>query len=156
MHILADSYRAVGRRDEALGLLEEVLPVSCKVNGPGAPATQFIIWEPGDFLLRRRPHGRGAQDARGGAGELDRKVLGPEHPDTLNAMANLANSYFDAGRKDEALKLREEVLALSRKVLGPEHPDTLGAMRNLAISYLDAGRKDEAIKLREEVLPLMP
>ena len=50
-------------------------------------------------------------------------------------MGNLAISYFAAGRRDEALKLREEVLALSRKVNGPEHPDTLGAMNNLAISY---------------------
>ena len=59
-----------------------------------------------------------------------------------------------AGRRDEALKLREEVLALCRKVNGPEHPDTLGAMHNLAVSYDDAGRRDEALKLREQVLAL--
>jgi tetratricopeptide (TPR) repeat protein len=53
------------------------------------------------------------------------RSIGPEHPDTLKAMHNLAISYDDAGRRDEALKLREEVLALRRKVLGPEHPDTL-------------------------------
>ena len=85
---------------------------------------------------------------------LCRKVLGPEHPDTLRAMNNLAISYDVAGRRDEALKLREEVLALRRKVIGPEHPDTLRAMNNLAISYADAGRRDEALKLREEVLAL--
>ena len=81
-------------------------------------------------------------------------MLGPEHPDTLKAMINLADSYADAGRRDEALKLREEVLPLSRKVNGPEHPDTLGAMNNLALSYSAAGRRDEALKLLEEVLPL--
>jgi len=85
---------------------------------------------------------------------LDREVLGPEHPDTLAAMGNLANSYSDAGRKDEALKLHEEVLTLDRKVLGPEHPDTLWGMDNLAHCYGDAGREDEALKLREEVLTL--
>ena len=62
-------------------------------------------------------------------------------------MESLAVSYDDAGRRDGALELREEVLALSRKVLGPEHPDTLMAMRNLAVSYVEAGRHQEAISL---------
>ena len=65
-------------------------------------------------------------------------------------MNNLANSYFTAGRRDAALKLREGVLALYRKVSGPEHPDTLTAMGNLAQSYANAGRQDEANKLQEE------
>ncbi len=69
-------------------------------------------------------------------------------------MHNLTISYYHVGRKDEALKLREEVLALRRKVLGPEHSDTLWAMTNLADSYGAAGRKDEAFKLREQVLML--
>ena len=59
---------------------------------------------------------------------LSRKVNGPEHPDTLVVMGNLADSYDDAGRMDDALTLREEVLSLRRKVLGPEHPDTLTAL----------------------------
>jgi tetratricopeptide (TPR) repeat protein len=63
-------------------------------------------------------------------------------------------SYVDMGRRDEALKLREEVLALDRKVNGPEHPHTLMEMGNLASGYDRAGRRDEALKLREEVLTL--
>ena len=83
-----------------------------------------------------------------------RKVNGPVHRDTLSALGGLANSYAAAGRQDEALKLREELLALRRKVLGPEHPDTIDAMSNLAHSYAAAGRQDEALKMREEVLAL--
>jgi hypothetical protein len=59
-------------------------------------------------------------------------VNGPEHPDTLGAMDDLANFYSRAGRKDDELKLREEVLTLRRKVNGPEHPVTLRAMNELA------------------------
>jgi tetratricopeptide (TPR) repeat protein len=70
------------------------------------------------------------------------------------AMHNLANSYAEAGRRDEALKLKEEVVALYRKVSGPEHPATLTAMQNLAGSYDEAGRRDEALKLREQLLAL--
>ena len=39
------------------------------------------------------------------------------------AMTCLAGSYFEAGRRDEAIKLREDVLPLRVKVLGPEHPE---------------------------------
>ena len=53
---------------------------------------------------------------------LRRKVNGPEDTETLGAMNSLAISYLGAGRKDEALKLLEEVLPLRRKVNGPETP----------------------------------
>jgi len=65
-------------------------------------------------------------------------------------MGNLATSCFAAGRRDEAIKMQEEVLPLYRKVLGPEHPDTLTAMENLGVSYAAAGRRDEALKMREK------
>ena len=61
-------------------------------------------------------------------------------------MNNLAISYDDSGRREEALKLKEELLPLSRKGFGPEHPATLTAMNNLAESYDEAGRRDEALK----------
>ena len=67
-------------------------------------------------------------------------------------MHNLASSYAILGRVDEALRLREETLALRRKKLGPDDPDTLASMNNLALSYGDAGRHADALKLREETL----
>jgi tetratricopeptide (TPR) repeat protein len=85
---------------------------------------------------------------------LSRKVNGPEDPDTLGAINSLALSYAEAGRRDEALKLREELLALRRKVNGPENPETLRAIQDLAVFYFNAGRQDEAVKLEEEALTL--
>ena len=81
-------------------------------------------------------------------------VSGPEHPDTLAAISDLAVYYAAVGREVESLKMSEKVLALSRKVNGPEHPDTLKEMSNLAWLYENAGRSDESLKLREEVLAL--
>jgi hypothetical protein len=69
-------------------------------------------------------------------------------------MINLANSYHDLGRRAEALKLREETLALSKAKLGPDHPDTLTTMNDLADSYAALGRQAEALKLHEETLAL--
>ena len=77
---------------------------------------------------------------------------GPDHPDTLLSMHYLAISYFVLGRHDDAIKLREEVLAARRRILPPDHPDTLATMGDLAILYYIRGRYADAIKLQEEVL----
>jgi serine/threonine protein kinase/tetratricopeptide (TPR) repeat protein len=79
---------------------------------------------------------------------------GPDHPDTLASMLNLAAGYDGLGRHDDALRLREETLALMKAKLGPDDPKTLGAMNNLALSYTVFGRHDEALKLHEEGLAL--
>jgi hypothetical protein len=78
---------------------------------------------------------------------------GRENPDTLSAMHRLSFSYYQAGRREEALKLREDVLALRRKGSG-ERLTTAWAMSALVNSYDEAGRRVEGVKLREEVLAL--
>jgi serine/threonine protein kinase/tetratricopeptide (TPR) repeat protein len=81
-------------------------------------------------------------------------ALGPDHPDTLSSMSNLAISYWAAGQNERALKLSEETLALRKAKLGPDHPDTLSSMNRLAASYRDAGQNERALKLYEETLAL--
>jgi tetratricopeptide (TPR) repeat protein len=69
--------------------------------------------------------------------ELRTAKLGPDHPDTLRSMNNLAVSYAALGRHADALKLREETLALRKAKLGPDHPDTLQSMFNLGLSHIE-------------------
>jgi hypothetical protein len=95
---------------------------------------------------------REAMELREQVLEARRRTLSSEHPDTLIAMNNLANSYSDLGRRQEAMELSEQVLEARRRTLGSEHPNTLIAMNNLANSYSDLGRRQEAIELREQVL----
>ena len=66
-------------------------------------------------------------------------------------MGNLANTYSDLGRHDEALALQEEVLAAYRAVFPPDHPKVLRVMGNLANTYSDLGRHEEAQVLRDEI-----
>jgi serine/threonine protein kinase/tetratricopeptide (TPR) repeat protein len=82
------------------------------------------------------------------------KYLGPDHPDTLKSMNGLANSYEALGRHVDALKLREETLALRKAKLGPDHPESLISMNGLANSYFFVGRHADALKLYEETLAL--
>ncbi|HXG09867.1 MAG TPA: tetratricopeptide repeat-containing protein kinase family protein, partial [Gemmataceae bacterium] len=89
------------------------------------------------------------------ARETRQAKLGPDHPDTLNSMGNLALGYRAAGKLDQALPLYEETLRLTKAKLGPDHPSTLISMHNLAGAYQAAGKLDQALPLLEETLRLM-
>ena len=85
--------------------------------------------------------------------ELERDPqLGPDHPETIAARANLAVSYHAAGHKAAAVTLFESVVADRERLLGPEHPDTIAARANLAASYGSTGRTAEAITIGEKVV----
>ena len=79
-------------------------------------------------------------------------ALGPSHPTALASRNNLANTYQEAGRIDEALTLHEQNLKNFEDLLGPHHPHTLASRNNLANTYQDAGRIDEALTLHEQNL----
>jgi eukaryotic-like serine/threonine-protein kinase len=79
---------------------------------------------------------------------------GPDDPDTLECMNNLANCYFVLGRRPDALKLYEETLAGRKANLPPNHPATLMSMNNLANCYAAADRLPAARDLFAETLAL--
>jgi tetratricopeptide (TPR) repeat protein len=80
------------------------------------------------------------------------RMLGPDHPDTMNARNSLAAAYQAADRPAEAVPLFERTLVGRERLLGPEHPDTLTTQNNLAAAYQDAGRVGEAKLLFELTL----
>ncbi len=67
-------------------------------------------------------------------------------------MANLACTYYNQGRWDEAEKLEVQVMEARKEKLGSHHPDTLSSMANLADTYQNQGRLDEAEKLEAQVM----
>ena len=77
------------------------------------------------------------------------RLLGPDHPDTLNSQNSLAAAYLAVGRTDDAIPLFEQILTARQRLLGPDDPDTLNSQNNLAAAYQDAGRAAEAIPLYE-------
>jgi serine/threonine protein kinase/tetratricopeptide (TPR) repeat protein len=79
---------------------------------------------------------------------------GPEHPDTLASMNNLANSYAALGRHADASELYTRTLTIHSARLGPDHPTTLMSMNNLANSYQSLGRHADALALHERTLEL--
>jgi len=67
------------------------------------------------------------------------KVLGPEHPDTVTSLNDLAVLYWRMGEYEKARPLYQEALEICRKVFGPEHPHTATSLDNLATLYADMG-----------------
>ena len=86
----------------------------------------------GEPALAIRQHARARQ--------LRSDQLGPNHPDTLTSMNNLALAYKDAGNFNEALPLYEETLEKRKARLDPDHPDTLTSMNNLAMAHPGHGQ----------------
>ncbi|KAF2818319.1 TPR-like protein [Ophiobolus disseminans] len=83
-----------------------------------------------------------------------REVLGPEHPDTLTSMRNLAEVLDRQGKYEEAEAISRQTLARREKVLGPAHPDTLTSMNNLAQVLKSQGKYKEAETMNRQTLAL--
>jgi tetratricopeptide (TPR) repeat protein len=79
--------------------------------------------------------------------KVRKKVLGRDHPDTMNSIAMVANAYSLGGQWYKAEKLEVQVMETSKKKLGADHPSTLTSMANLASTYRNQGRWDAAEEL---------
>jgi len=79
-------------------------------------------------------------------------VIGPENPDTLHTISDLATTIAYEGRYPEAEKLQRELLDARGRVLGPEAPDTLQTKTGLSNTLTQEGHYDEAEKLLGEAM----
>jgi len=81
-----------------------------------------------------------------------RRLLGPEHPDTLTSMSDLAVMLRALGDAAGAAQLDRQVLEGRRRVLGEEHLDTLQSMNNLALTLHALGDAAGAAELLRQAL----
>ncbi|KAJ6543285.1 hypothetical protein DFH09DRAFT_928730 [Mycena vulgaris] len=97
--------------------------------------------------------------------EHHQKIRRDDHADTVNAMNNLAITYHELGRFEEAEELKIRVLdkwskllddlfvlEKHKKVTGVDHPFTLHVMSFLATTYSRLSRLKEAKELYVVVL----
>ena len=89
--------------------------------------------------------------------EVHMRVLGAEHPNTLNTAGQLAVSVTAKatkrqGNPAEAEAMNREVLGAHKRVLGAEHPATLTSTCNLAMSLTLQGKHAEAEAMNRELL----
>ena len=158
-----------GDRRQPLGA-RRVSASTCKTD-PYAPKTWWACaallphaqaaLSVGSDGMGRVANSAGASGSYAAARELWRTIadaraqtLGPEHPATLNARAEVASWTGMAGDAARARDQFAALLPVDERVLGPEHPDTLTACHNLARWTGEAGDAAGACDLYAALLPV--
>ena len=154
MLLMASPYQAQGRTvtvDEVLDRAERAIE--------GKFADQPLVEASIRMRMGITNHNRGqdalAERQLSRALTLQKKFLGPEHPDTLETMAELAWTLLDQGKLTEATPLMESRMEISRRVNGPEHEVTLDAARALSSLWNNTGRKEQALHLLSQTVATM-
>ncbi|KAI0379302.1 hypothetical protein F5Y04DRAFT_290503 [Hypomontagnella monticulosa] len=80
------------------------------------------------------------------------KVVGKEHPQTLNSLGYLGSVLEKLGRYDESDSIHSRVLAARKKILGPDHILTLQSVHDRTLALQGKGDIQTAIKLNEDLL----
>ncbi|MFG2227553.1 tetratricopeptide repeat protein [Streptomyces sp. NPDC048644] len=78
-------------------------------------------------------------------------LLGPDHPDTLEARRRTAEALARLGRHFEAHQILAAVLAGLRRARGDDHPGTLSCRHDLAVGLGRLGRLEDAYRTAREV-----
>lgn len=153
---LAENLRLLGRTDDAIKLLELRLDVPQMKSGTLDPEMLDVMKELAFCYEEQNSYRQALVNE---AYAVQSTSFGREHPATLRTTKILALVYDGMegeARRAEALKLREEDLAILRRHRRPDDPDTLDTMNLLANSYLVADRFQEAhdlgVEARKEAL----
>jgi serine/threonine protein kinase len=88
------------------------------------------------------------------AADIRLHVLGPNHPDTLEAQNALAWEFFRERRYPQSAALLRQTLEKSRRALGPENPTTLATMERLGLALSVQHQYQEGESLERQALEL--
>lgn len=148
---LSQSLRMTGANDQALALIDALLPRLSQARGDGHADTLALRV---DRAIALRHLGRFDEAARALEDVLAtrRRVLGDAHPDTVHAINELATVYQEQRRFEAAEPLFREALAVRERLYGEDHHLTRNSMSNLGLLLSVAGRLDEAAALYERTL----
>jgi serine/threonine protein kinase/Tfp pilus assembly protein PilF len=81
-----------------------------------------------------------------------RRVLGDDHPRTLESVNDMACVLQEQGKFAEAQALFQQLIDARRRVLGPDHEDTVGALNNMGGLLQDRRQYAEAEPYFREAL----
>lgn len=143
---MRDISKVIGMRASA-GLLKHL--------GPDDPITLNAMFNLARTLLHLREWGR-AHDLLIPVLRKRKKLLGPNHPDTLMTRNELGVLYCEQ-RKNLAIaeRLVTNVLEARKVVLGEEHAYTLWSVNDLSKVLCERGRGREAATMLEDIIPVV-
>lgn len=139
---------------EAEDLFRQILASDRRVLGDNDFNTLTSMTNLAEVLLLQ---GKNTEETRAFAHQtvtLSKEHAGPEHPETMILMDNLANLLAGQQQFDEAEQMSREALKLRQKVLRKEHPQIGTSMNNLAAILSRAGKYQEAEDMHRQALVL--
>ena len=86
--------------------------------------------------------------------EIVTAELGPDHPNIVAPLANLAVTRISQGKPAEAKTMLVRAVAISESALGPDHPDVASVLTNLANVEFELGDYAAAIPIHERALEI--
>jgi serine/threonine protein kinase/tetratricopeptide (TPR) repeat protein len=161
--------RATAAEGRAVAALDGEAEQRRKAEKSAAESEAVLNFFRDRVLAAARPKGEqgGPKDVEGGLGNdaTIRQALEHAEPQIAKEFAGqplveanirhtLANSYFNWGDLNSAVRQQERALELYRQELGPEHPYTIGAMNNLGGQLFMQGEHERALALFKEVVKL--
>lgn len=85
---------------------------------------------------------------------LAKELVGEKHPDTAEAITNLATLYRETGDYSKAEALYQQALTIYRETVGEKHSGTAATFNTLAGLYYYQGKYEEAEKIYQKVLAI--
>ncbi|HIJ82571.1 MAG: hypothetical protein HW380_2080 [Magnetococcales bacterium] len=140
---LAESLRFQARFDEAANILDALLALPETADEAGQTAHSQALG------ARARLHeDRGQLDQAEGyyhqVLELETKLLGENHPNTLSTQSDLAGVLRRKGQLVKAEKMFLDAYERFRRLLGPKHPSTLVAANDFSLTLEEEGLYETA------------
>ena len=81
--------------------------------------------------------------------DIQKRLLGDDHPDTAVSLNNIGMLYQEMGNREKALEYLEKALDIWKRLLGDDHPDTIDSVMSLGNLFLVLNRRPEALALVE-------
>jgi len=83
------------------------------------------------------------------------RALGPDHPDVVESLNNLAILYDAMGAYGQAEPLYQRALKIDEKALGVDHLEVAADLNNLAVLYYNMGAYGQAEPLYQRALKIL-
>lgn len=86
--------------------------------------------------------------------QINKTLLGEEHPKTMISLGQIASIDWGQQKYDEAVAAEQRVLTLREKLFGVDHPDTAAWLKSLAGHYKALKNYEQAARNYERLLAL--
>ncbi|MBX3419468.1 MAG: tetratricopeptide repeat protein [Pirellulaceae bacterium] len=142
-----------GKPADAEPMFVELLPkLSAKLGDFHEKTLQARKWI-GHTMLKQKRFVE-AQDALLSVWQAATLELGADHAESLDALSQYCESLQQAGKLEEAIPFRENLLTLRRKQADRHDPKLLPNMNNLASLYWRTGKLGKSVPMFRDVVEL--